>query len=37
MGLPNIALHQHHNATLAVEKDGDIVEIIEFDNTFMIT
>lgn len=31
MSLPNIALHQHHNATLAVEKDGDIVEIIEFE------
>jgi carbamoyltransferase len=31
MILPNIALHSHHNASIAVEYDGDIVTIIEFE------
>lgn len=31
MGLPNIALHSHHNASIAVELDGDIVTVIELE------
>ena len=31
MGLPNIALHSHHNASIAVELDGNIVTVIEFE------
>ena len=31
MGLPNISLHSHHNASIAVEKDGDIISVIEFE------
>lgn len=31
MGLPNIALHSHHNAAFAVELDGDIVTVIELE------
>jgi len=31
MGLPNISLHSHHNASVAVELDGEIVTVIEFE------
>lgn len=31
MTLPNISLHSHHNASVAVELDGDIVTVIEFE------
>ena len=31
MSLPNIALHSHHNASVSVEHNGDIVEVIELE------
>lgn len=31
MSLPNIALHSHHNASIAVEHNGDIVTVIELE------
>lgn len=31
MSLPNISLHSHHNASVAVELDGEIVTVIEFE------
>jgi carbamoyltransferase len=31
MGLPNIALHSHHNASVAVELGGDIITVIELE------
>ena len=31
MNLPNIALHSYHNASVAVEMDGDIVTVIELE------
>lgn len=31
MSLPNIALHSHHNASVAVELNGDIVTVIELE------